>query len=330
MSVEKSQIDRTYLAVRRQLKAMSAEEYEIGIRNKEGKMLSRVWKEEDALKAVPWLKRQNASGSDIYVRPAGEKNQGILLVDDLNRKTLSRMKTEGYEPAAVVETSPQNFQAWVRLSHRQIEPNVATFISKGLAKRFEADPNSADWRHYGRLAGFTNRKPQHVTEQGTSPWVLSHDASGTVATKGELAISYAEKTIREQQKKADNQLRQRIQTASSYYKDSPNGDPVKIYQESMTALVERYGDKWKSENKGNNAGKIDYSTLDFMIVKELAKRGFSREQLEHTLEVASPDLATRKPGHETRYIQDTVKKVFSSPELQPLLKKNHSEPDRDR
>ena len=105
--------DRTYLAVRRQLEAMRCDSYEIGIRDQAGRMMQRTWSRADVLKAVPWLKRENAKGADIYVRPAtGDgQNAGLVLLDDLTLGAIDRMKAEGYKPAAVIETSPNNFQA---------------------------------------------------------------------------------------------------------------------------------------------------------------------------------------------------------------------------
>jgi hypothetical protein len=127
--------DRTYLAVRRHLEAMHCDHYEIGIRDRDGKMLIRNWSQDETLKSVAWLKRENAKGADIYVRPAGDKNQGLILVDDLNQATIARMKHDDYAPAAVVETSPLNYQAWVRLTNEPLAPELATAVSKAMAKR---------------------------------------------------------------------------------------------------------------------------------------------------------------------------------------------------
>jgi len=46
-----------------------------------------------------------------YVRPAGRHQMN--LIDDLSAGSIERMKTSGFQPAAVVETSPGNFQAWL-------------------------------------------------------------------------------------------------------------------------------------------------------------------------------------------------------------------------
>jgi len=64
------------------------------------------------LKSLLWLRRENLNRGHIYVRPAGV--HGLSLVDDLKADTFLRMKADGFAPAAVVETSPGNFQAWLK------------------------------------------------------------------------------------------------------------------------------------------------------------------------------------------------------------------------
>lgn len=309
-------VDRTYLAVRRQLQAMGCDAYEVGIRDRQGRMMSRTWTSAEALKAVPWLKRENAQGADIYIRPAGEKNQGLILLDDLDPAQLKRMKAKGVEPAAVVETSPMNHQAWVRLTNHPLSPEVATMASKGLAAHFEADPNSADWRHFGRLSGFTNRKPEHTTETGHNPWVLCHEASGQQATRGPEFAQSMEKFVAERQAQVERENRLRgVENASERVYGR---DPVKEYQRQLGRLLKRYG------------ADMDYSRADYMICTDMAKQGYSAEQLEKALEQASPELPTRKTGHEQDYAQRTLRAAFASPEVQKHLEKRTRQMSRTR
>jgi RepB DNA-primase from phage plasmid len=49
-----------------------------------------------------------------------------------------------------------------------------------LALRCGGDPGSADWRHFGRLAGFTNPKPNRRLESGLQPFARLVEASGKV------------------------------------------------------------------------------------------------------------------------------------------------------
>lgn len=39
--------------------------------------------------------RERQGRPDVYVRPAGETNAGLVLVDDLNRGQLARMQAAG-------------------------------------------------------------------------------------------------------------------------------------------------------------------------------------------------------------------------------------------
>ena len=134
----------------------------------EPEMLPRVWDRETLFRSVSWLCYQNSRGRNIYVRPKGEHH--LSLVDDLAAGAIRRMKSEGFSPAVIVETSPGNFQAW--LNHGQVLPkDVSTLAARSLAERFGADRGVADWRHFGRLAGLTNRNERYRSEDGRFPFV---------------------------------------------------------------------------------------------------------------------------------------------------------------
>ena len=109
-------------------------------------------------------------------------NIALSLIDDANIQVVKRLKSEGFAPAVVVETSPGNFQAW--LHHGEILPKrLSTLSARLLASRFGGDLASADWRHYGRLAGFTNRKDKYRRADGTFPYVRLHEATGAVYSR---------------------------------------------------------------------------------------------------------------------------------------------------
>ncbi len=102
--------------VRLQLRAMGCERFGIGIKRDAGEMILREGQGAmEISEAIKWLRHENAKGAHIYVRPAGAHS--LSLLDDLSAEAIERMKVEGFEPAVVVETSPNNFQAW--LNHGQ-------------------------------------------------------------------------------------------------------------------------------------------------------------------------------------------------------------------
>jgi len=176
-------------AVEKQIRAMSSKAFEIGLFDPhatQGAMLPRVWGLDTLLRSVSWLRLKNAEGRNIYIRPAGE--HCLSLLDDASIQVIERLKSEGFAPAVVLETSPGNFQAW--LHHGQILPkHLSTLAARVLASRFGGDLASADWRHFGRLAGFTNRKDKYRKTDGTFPYVRLHEATGAVYSKADAFLA---------------------------------------------------------------------------------------------------------------------------------------------
>ncbi len=167
---------------------MGSELLEIGLYDPdagagESVMIPRVWNAETILKSVPWLRHQNREGRNIYIRPRGEHD--LSMVDDLTRNGVLAMKETGFNPAAIVETSPGNFQAWLKHPER-LSKELSTAAARALAVKFGGDHGAADWRHFGRLSGFTNRKPKYVDAiTGLYPFVRLIEASGSIYPEAE-------------------------------------------------------------------------------------------------------------------------------------------------
>jgi hypothetical protein len=166
------------MAVERMLGALDGAAYDLGVLSERGMLPSLANLPASAVMArIPLLKAHNARGAHIYIRPAGEHRYTVL--DDLAVEAIVRLSADGYEPCAVVETSPGNFQAW--LKHAEVYPApVSTLVAQTLANRYGADPNAADWRRFGRLPGFTNSKPKYRKENGLFPYVLLRTCSSVV------------------------------------------------------------------------------------------------------------------------------------------------------
>lgn len=182
--------------VKAQTAAMGCEVFEIGLlkpdAEREPQMLLRTWDAPTLLRSVSWLRHQNAMGRHIFIRPHGEHR--LSLIDDLVPPKVSQLSKDGFQPAAVVRTSPGNYQVW--LKHPEpLSREVGTAVAKLLAQRFGGDPSSADWRHFGRLSGFTNRKPRHAREDGSFPFVVLQGATGSVYSKAAETIREVEASI---------------------------------------------------------------------------------------------------------------------------------------
>lgn len=100
-----------------------------------------------------WVK--NNAGHDVYIRPARGVSHPIVFLDDLPpRKAKGIAHKYG---ALVVETSAGNCQVWVRTIRPLSESERAT-VQRALAALIGADPMSVSGDHFGRAAGYRNRK----------------------------------------------------------------------------------------------------------------------------------------------------------------------------
>ncbi len=170
-------MNRTEIAVNQLLGALAATAYDVGICSDRGMLPNHNGLSAGTvLKRIPFLRYQNAQGNHIYIRPSGE--HPFTLLDDLNTASLKRLEVEGYGPAAVIETSPGNFQAWLKHS-APLRAALSTLAARRLAAQFNADPSSADWRHFGRMPGFTNCKLKYRLHDGRYPFALLRSSSGS-------------------------------------------------------------------------------------------------------------------------------------------------------
>jgi len=169
-------VDRTTAAVRSQLAAMGCDRYEIGVRDPRRGILAYQGSADAIIEGIGWLKAMNARGSDIYVRPAG--SSGMVLMDGLDARALEGLARDGLAPAAVTETGGGNYQAWVRLADAPLLPELATEAAREVAERYGGSPGGADWRYYGRLAGFMNREEEYTRADGRQPDVRLTEARG--------------------------------------------------------------------------------------------------------------------------------------------------------
>ena len=283
-------MDRTVEAVNSQIAAMGVQVFEVGLfkpdANSHGQavMIPRTWDVDAAVKSIPWLRLQNAEGRNIYIRPWGEHN--LSLVDDLNAEAIRRMKATGFDPAVVVETSPGNFQAW--LKHPRVLPKqLSTAAARSLAHQFGGDLGAADWRHFGRLSGYTNRKLKYVQENGLYPFVKLIEASGKHYLEGERFLEPIEEKLREEARE-----RERFRSTVSVYRGP----------ESLKNI-----DSFRSNPRyGGDGTRIDLAYAIYAL-----SHGVPVQLVEAA--IRSRDLSHKgNEKRQTEYVDRTIRKAAST------------------
>lgn len=218
----------THIAVEKQIDAMPWPKYEVGIFDMAADVMhTRTYDRDTLIRSIGYLRQRNVNGCNIYIRPAGEHQYS--LIDDLNAESVSALSPRGFTPAAVIETSPGNFQAWV--NHGQtLRAELGTEASRMLAENFGGDPGAAAWRQYGRLAGFTNRKPKYEVG-GRFPFcTLRSSAGGVYAAAGEL-VAAAEQRLRDREA-AEFERRRAMLDAPARSADSGRLKTIRDFWES--------------------------------------------------------------------------------------------------
>jgi hypothetical protein len=208
--------DKIHGPAEQQVAAMGSELFEVGLYDPNagaGKsvMIPRVWDAETIVKSIPWLRHQNCDGRNIYIRPKGEHD--LSMVDDLTADSVSAMKKAGFDPAVIVETSVGNYQAWLKHPER-LSKEVGTAAARSLAEKFGGDCGAADWRHFGRLAGFTNRKAKYFNAaSGLYPFVRLIEATGKVYPEADRFLTGVKSSV-EQRSAERARLRKRANAAT--------------------------------------------------------------------------------------------------------------------
>jgi len=106
----------------------------------------------------------------LYPTLRRHRNAGYILLDlDTLRRPLCQPCRPMDMSLAWYSRPARPPSGLVRVSPAPLEPAVATAIARHLARTYGGDGGSAEGRHLGRLAGFTNQKPGGVCPMGRLP-----------------------------------------------------------------------------------------------------------------------------------------------------------------
>lgn len=287
----------TLQAIRRQLGAMPNELYLVRLvhqRTRQAFPGERLWTAQQLTHSatIRFLRARNREGCDVYVQPyAGQHNAGYILVDlDRARPTImATMRAQGHDPCVVVQTSPGHWQAWIHLSTSPLEPAVATAAGKLLAAAYGGDLASTDWRHLGRLAGFTNQKPARCTPCGYAPWVKVVSAHAGLAAQAETLLQSARALAASQASRS----------SSVKWEDSvPTAIAASMAMEIYWACMERWHIRQRFPQP-------DWSIVDWWVARHLLARHWTPTQVQEILRLASPQFP-RCHGNPDDYLRRTV------------------------
>jgi hypothetical protein len=298
----------TLQAIRRQLAAMPCELYLVRLIHQQTRKAfpgERLWTAPQLGSAatVRFLRARNREGCDVYMQPfAGDQNAGYILLD-LDRAepaVIATMRARGHDPCVVLQTSPGRLQAWTRLSTTPLEPAVATAASKLLASAYGGDPASTDWRHLGRLAGFTNQKPARRTQAGYAPWVKVLETKPGLAPHAQALLRSARAWWAASRQFPNTTL--------------PQSAPVAL---AASVAMEIYQDCMERWNIRDRFLHPDWSIVDLWVARRLLSQRWTPAQVQEILRLASPQFP-RRHGNSDDYLRRTIARAAFPPPRSPV------------
>jgi len=293
----------TLQSIRRQLSAMPNQLYLIRLIHHQTHRAfpgERLWTAEQLANTatVRFLRARNREGCDVYIQPyCGKQNAGYILIDlDVARPSvIADMCAKGHDPCVVLQTSSGHLQAWIRLSPSPLEPAVATAAGRHLAHLYGGDGASTDWRHLGRLAGFTNQKPARRTPACYAPWVRLVHARVGLAPRGESLLQ---------------SVRQSIQPppASPFPIDWAPTDPGPGSPAEAVTIYRSCMQRWHIRER---FPQPDWSIVDLWVARHLLALGQPAVQIQAILRLASPHFPRRHADPDD-YLRRTVARASLS------------------
>lgn len=288
-------------AWRRQHAALGAEHYRVTLRGRRSWLPDgrnpgkgkgpdggeRFWAPAEVEAMIPGLAKSNAAGFDIYITPMGDHRYWLVL-DDSNPERLAAMRQDrGWTPALVQETSKHddgkpNLQAIFIATKRDGDRAAANALIIDANQRW-GDANFTGAIHPFRIAGFANKK-----EGKGSPFTRVIDAGSPDPDPA-----------------TDRWLQERL--AASPAPDStthpdPGPSPTGCYSVTTSDANARWLDhahervRWEKRQ----GREPDFSKIDYLASRNLAREGFGRVQVSAALLFGSDTIRAEYGGRPLR------------------------------
>lgn len=230
----------------------------------------------------------NVRKHDIYIK-AEVGNFYNVVVDDLTEEKINQL-LQVASPTLVIFSSFDNYQVIFNLEKSSYSKSQADFLTKKLNEKY-GDPNFSGANHYFRLVGFHNKKQKNNNE------------------KVELVEFQTEK---------DKNQDKNSEFFAEMLKDFVEQKQITQEQDNINfvELTEEQQKQIRREVLAEIAlckkffTQLDMSAVDFRIVKRLAKKGYTKEQIATSLDLFT-DYKSRHSDPED-YLNRTINNAFNS------------------
>ena len=253
----------------------------------------------------------HAKCENIYYTPRSDAMHHIL-VDDLTRASLTRLLADGHKPAAVLESSPDRFQAVLNVPKGSADEDTERAVANALSARLNkayGDPKLSGAIHPHRAPGFLNHKweegapaPKYQREDGSLPEVNLVFAVPCTCTKAQVLTQEIGQQLAEAARQA----------GSRSAAPTPIGTlPSEVYAAHHRDIMAR----WRGDQP-------NLSIVDSMIAERMVATGHDEAAVRHAIEACAPSIRTRPESRNwADYARRTAKYAVHSPKAAASIAK---------
>ncbi len=267
--------------MRAHLAALGCDRYEITVRDGDtGRVRRAGLTADEAMLQISRLVALNGQGYAITVRPASGLASGLVVLDDLDAAGLRRLRDDGHTPAVVTGatgttgTTDGRYQAWLRLSTDELDPQVAARAAHDLQQRYDPGEGRA-LAHAGPLAGFVahGARGDHTGARGArgengfdmtladtrvsvEPVMMqgTGDASGRITPAATRALAEAEERVAAQREAAAHQQEQGGDRAVNWGSHLVEAFATELGRDDEAAGT---ADPWQRRRRRPETGRAD-------------------------------------------------------------------------
>jgi hypothetical protein len=174
---------------------------------------------------------------------------------------------------------------------------LATALGRQLAQTYGGDLASTDWRHLGRLAGFTNQKPQRRTVFGSAPWVRVVEARAIMTSAAQDVL---QSVVTQPSTPSPDMICRRLYLSN----------PSTMTAQGAARIYRSWMERWRIRHRFS---PVDWSTIDLWLARKLLAMHVSPAQAEAIIRLGSPGFP-RHHGDPADYLRRTLAQAaLSSP-----------------
>lgn len=276
--------------------AIGAESYRLTVRYmKDGEIrnwivdkpkggISRGFAAEEVKERSYFISKLDNEKKTIYYTPLSEKVHHILI-DDVTPENLKKLLADGYLPAAVIMSSPNNFQCILNVPKLDVryDREIGNKLMRELNTKY-GDPKIAGSVHPHRVPGTHNCKDKHRQKDGTFPEVQLIAAVKRTCFKSLKRTTELLEEAKIEEKRREENLRKAMQSRNPA---SGTLSPYDAYRVHAADLIGHYGQV------------SNWSVLDAKVAERMYVTGYSLSEIASGITSGSPDVrpADQKGKH---------------------------------